>query len=141
DYEAVSYTWGTESHNRPITIDEKRFYVSPTLKQALKQFHNAAGLRCLWIDAICINQADLEERNQQIQFMARIYRNSSRLLVWLGVSASNSDYAMKFLEELGDQEVEDQNRFLEWIEIDSIASLISRPWFTRTWILQEFVLA
>lgn len=174
DYEAVSYTWGTESHNRPITINGKRFYVSPTLKQALKQFRkripkmtarnfswtgerrtggqdNAAGLRCLWIDAICINQTDLEERNQQIQFMARIYRNSSRLLVWLGVSASNSDNAMKFLEELGDQDVQDQSRLLKWIEsqtklkkfptlVDSIASLISRPWFTRTWILQEFVL-
>jgi hypothetical protein len=41
--------------------------------------------RTLWVDAVCIDQADDEERSEQVQMMSRIYKNASRVLVWLGL--------------------------------------------------------
>ena len=46
-------------------------------------------LRRLWIDAICINQASLKEKNQQVPMMADIYGGAARVLVWLELGAQD----------------------------------------------------
>ena len=53
--------------------------------------------RTLWIDALCINQRDIEERNAQVSIMSDIYRQADILSVWLGEAADNSDLVMEVL--------------------------------------------
>jgi len=38
----------------------------------------------LWIDAICINQGDPEEKNQQLNIMVDIYAEAEETLIWMG---------------------------------------------------------
>jgi hypothetical protein len=40
--------------------------------------------RVLWIDALCINQEDEEERDRQVGFMGELYSNARTVLAWLG---------------------------------------------------------
>ncbi|KAK0716135.1 heterokaryon incompatibility, partial [Lasiosphaeris hirsuta] len=54
----------------------------------------------VWIDSICINQEDDHERAQQVQLMKRVYQQSTRTVVWLGVGTAQTDSAMRFLREL-----------------------------------------
>src|SRR6266536_3278017 len=56
--------------------------------------------RCLWIDALCINQADLLERNHQVRLMSRIYGEASHVIAWLGLADNDSDLAIEALKRL-----------------------------------------
>src|SRR5436189_4700620 len=47
-------------------------------------FRDEKNVRYLWADAISINQNHKEERNEQVSRMREIYRQCSRLLIWLG---------------------------------------------------------
>jgi hypothetical protein len=64
-------------------------------------------VRTIWIDAICINQQDISERTQQVQFMRCIYENAEQVLIWLGEGVASSGIAMHVLEELGECEEND----------------------------------
>lgn len=110
-------------------------------------------MRLLWIDALCINQGDIKERNQQIQRMRFIYSQSTRLVVWLGEQSEDSDLAIDTAIEItsyiqqGNQEPESDI----WSKQQSLPSLITkscalaklffRPWFSRAWIVQEYVVS
>lgn len=107
-YEALSYVWGSTDNPQSITVrdcpisydddDEPSdpttapartksagtLSVTRNLHEALVQLRDRFIDRVLWIDAICINQADLDERSCQVASMARIYAIASRVLVWLG---------------------------------------------------------
>lgn len=54
----------------------------------------------MWIDAICINQAETEERNAQVSLMREIYEKAERVVVWIGEEAAESNRAMSFLKEM-----------------------------------------
>lgn len=103
-YEALSYVWGSTDNPQsiivrdcPISYDDDdespatapakkvgTLSVTRNLHEALVQLRDRFIDRVLWIDAICINQADLDERSCQVASMARIYAIASRVLVWLG---------------------------------------------------------
>jgi hypothetical protein len=72
-YEALSYVWGDLADKRPILMHGHIFSVTVNLQAALLRLRNHAMQRVLWIDAICINQDDQEEKAYQIQAMANIY--------------------------------------------------------------------
>jgi hypothetical protein len=112
-YEALSYTWGNPkgknslvpcrgdpSASYPIKVDEGYLKVGYNLIEALKQLRHDTNPRTLWIDAICINQDDSEEKNHQVKAMARIYSGASRVLAWLGEDDEYTDLAFDTLEEL-----------------------------------------
>jgi hypothetical protein len=83
-YEAPSYTWGSEDSQNAIVIDGKTFLISDNLWEALVRLRKPCKERFLWIDAICINQDDIPERNQQLRIMPHIYSRAQMVLVWLG---------------------------------------------------------
>jgi hypothetical protein len=112
-YEALSYTWGDPkgenslvpcrgdpSASYPVKIDEGYLKVAYNLMVALKHLRHDTNTRTLWIDAICINQHDDEEKNHQVKAMARIYSGASRVLAWLGEDDEYTDLAFETLEEL-----------------------------------------
>ncbi|KAI6088155.1 heterokaryon incompatibility protein-domain-containing protein [Hypoxylon rubiginosum] len=94
-YVALSYCWGDESEDESILIDGQIFKVRPNLLAALKAVNSflvrtGAAEKFVWIDAICINQCDDEEKSVQVQRMHHIYRHAERVLVWLGEEYDNS---------------------------------------------------
>ena len=90
-YEAISYTWGEPTRTSQVLIDGKVFLVTTNLFLALQRCMRLLKKRFLWADAICINQEDLEERNQQVALMKDIYQHADSVLVHLGLSAEKSE--------------------------------------------------
>ncbi|KAH6666782.1 heterokaryon incompatibility protein-domain-containing protein, partial [Halenospora varia] len=88
-YEALSYTWGVKSSidkKHSIYVNGYRQSVTPNLHSALSSLRHHSRSRTLWVDTICINQADVQERCHQILLMARIYAGASKVLIYLGPS-------------------------------------------------------
>ncbi|KPA35126.1 heterokaryon incompatibility protein [Fusarium langsethiae] len=83
-YEALSYCWGDTTELLKIKCNDQEFQVTENLFSALQHLRHEIYKRTLWIDAICINQKDLEERQSQVLLMKDIYTRSKRVVVWLG---------------------------------------------------------
>ncbi len=101
-YVALSYVWGSEAEFGPprhIYVDGKKFVVGENLYAAIRHrvdFPKPEDpLISWWIDAICINQADNQEKAQQIAMMQNIYRNAMFVLVWLGETTDQSHQALQ----------------------------------------------
>ncbi|KAK0125709.1 hypothetical protein ONS95_000289 [Cadophora gregata] len=69
-FEAFSYTWGEQTDKYTIYINDLNFEVSCNLRHALENLRNVGApcsvARVLWIDAICIDQKNIPERNEQV---------------------------------------------------------------------------
>lgn len=145
-YEALSYTWGDQRTLRPVTIQgrKRRFlYITENLEAALRHLRYPKAIRLLWIDALCINQSDLEERAFQVMRMGDIFSRAKNVCIWLGNSADCSDEALQFVDEVShleklDKLVKDCESIKLW---QALAALMKRPWFSRRWIIQEVAFA
>lgn len=84
EFEALSYFWGNEEADRTLSIDNTPFSIKPNLETALRELSKGKVERLLWIDAICINQTDLNERNAQVRMMSSIYRSAAQVIIWIG---------------------------------------------------------
>jgi len=83
-YEALSYVWGDPTLTTQILVDDCPLEMTINLAVALRQIRQSSKTRVLWIDAICIDQADSTEKTHQVKLMGNIYRASQHCLVWLG---------------------------------------------------------
>ncbi|RYP71291.1 hypothetical protein DL771_004868 [Monosporascus sp. 5C6A] len=83
-FEALSYRWGDNDDPKTILVDGMRFRVGRNLWDALRFLRGRAENTPYWIDALCINQEDTEERNRQLRMMGHIYFRASTVVVWLG---------------------------------------------------------
>jgi len=107
-YEALSYAWGDPAERRRIYVqNHETWTVEPSFLDVTEQLHIAlhylrdpAFPRLMWIDAICIDQANLQERAVQVRFMANTYAHASRVIVWLGEEADDSTRTLGRIEEL-----------------------------------------
>ncbi|KAL8846895.1 MAG: hypothetical protein Q9221_008035 [Calogaya cf. arnoldii] len=177
-YAALSYTWGNPlssdlqgaphwpNHFSDLVFkDGQKVSIGQNLSAALKSFHQMCICGDFWIDAICINQKDMEERNLQVAIMGDIYASAENVIVWLGESDWNSQVALVFLEKfmpkLKDlkqhEEGEDETFSYSFSDprlydrigepmireeiLDGLASFLERAWFKRAWTSQEIVLA
>jgi hypothetical protein len=103
-YWAVSYVWGAQSNSnsrREIVVDGRLFLITANLHAALRQFRATMITSIhLWVDAICINQADDNEKSAQIPLMRDIYHLALGVQVWLGEATSESDRVLRFIGDL-----------------------------------------
>jgi len=84
-YEALSYVWGDEKNTRSIFLDGRVWNVTASLESALRHLRREDETdRILWVDALCINQGNTVERNQQVSVMRDIYETAQDVLVWFG---------------------------------------------------------
>lgn len=85
-YEAISYVWGNPKDTVEILIGPERqpLLVTRNLFELLNVFRYPDKARMMWADAVCINQADLDERGSQVAMMGAIYSTCERCDVWLG---------------------------------------------------------
>ncbi|MCJ1315428.1 hypothetical protein MMC15_000747 [Xylographa vitiligo] len=144
-YEALSYAWGEPAGLLTIDVDGLQFPVFSNLQIALAHLRSDVVGRVLWIDAICIEQLNDKEKSNQIQKMREIYRGATRVLVWLGPAAEDSDLAMNLIPKISTIvlddipfHIEDEEKRKAW---DALLRLFRRPWWTRCWVIQEIAAA
>lgn len=142
---ALSYTWNQSSRRRHIDCDGMDLEIGENLwhflhefrkKHSIQQYQSAELERkvpCLWIDAICIDQSNLEERNQQVAQMRDVYTSAESVIVWLGVAQGNEELVYLLAKHPDLHEVKQFQ--------DELLVLLNKPYFTRVWVVQEFVLA
>lgn len=148
-YEALSYVWGDANDCTPIRVGSGILNITWNLFGALQALSPRKSRRTIWIDALCINQKDANERNHQVLFMKDIFTRASRVLIWLGPAADDSDAVMDYIKALGPLP---ENFWEDWytrkpctlpsvalhpVALQSINAFFCRPWFTRVWVIQE----
>lgn len=153
-YGALSYCWGKDPADNKILCNGSVFHATPSLEHSLKRLR--AGFRAgeredwIWADAICINQQDVEEKEAQVWMMHRIYSAASTVYADLGSLAGYSipvgdGLVVRFEDSssgLGAQDIFSQtDNPAHPLHFRTVLNALSRPWFTRTWIIQEIVLA
>ena len=155
-YIALSYTWGDAKDRRLISIDDHQLSVSASLYSAIRRIRCIGDHRPLWADAICINQGDIHEREFQVGMMGQVYRQAQLVIADIGEETNDSElglnHGMRIYEAL--TRLDKSVRIISCDEYDSHglpplgdvgwaawSRLLTRPWFTRLWIIQEFALA
>lgn len=161
--DARSRTATSPKHWPAVAV--RRMPIRPNLELALREFRPTAKWelwdRFFWIDAICINQDHDMEKAKQVRHMDKVYRGQE-VHIWLGGPSAKSDLALDLIEEIqrlpwknymtlkrddpfdvanlpaGAGRLVSLERRDHW---HAIWDLLSRPWFTRRWIVQETVLA
>lgn len=134
EYEALSYVWGPPTPSSHLFLNEHRMSITPNLDCALRHLRKVDSNRVLWVDALCINQEDMDEKVSQIKMMQGIYMLASGVLVWLGPGTPETESAMKAIEKFDKQAWQTYEFQVNFMEI------MYRDWFTRIWVVQEFVL-
>jgi hypothetical protein len=82
-YEAISYTWDGQETDQVIIVDGSRLLVTENARRIIESRVSSQRTRCLWIDAICINQKDELEKSTQVSIMGKIYSSAAVVTVWL----------------------------------------------------------
>jgi hypothetical protein len=147
-YYALSYCWGKKEPRFPISLNGREHWVVPNLFDAFQRLRDrddVAG-RLIWIDALCIDQDDEEEKASQVNLMGEIYKKASKTFVWLGEHEHASHLAMDLLNSVTEENIrnilEDKSKSkrmeLAWV---ALRALFERPYWSRVWILQEVVLS
>jgi Heterokaryon incompatibility protein (HET) len=147
-YEAVSWCWGREKQDQLLRLHKNdkvyAFYISKNLKTALWALRKNDEVRQLWIDAICIDQKNTKERNEQVPKMDRIYGSAKSVAIWLGDADEDSKLAMDFIKNQVlsiwgfDMLIENREMAQQWA---AFIKLMKRPWFSRRWVVQEIALS
>ncbi|KAG4443713.1 hypothetical protein IFR05_000802 [Cadophora sp. M221] len=163
-YEALSYVWGPFDESDPdfIFLNENGFVVTSNLWRALYSLRRQNTNRVLWIDAISIDQDDLNERSSQVQLMRDIYKAASGTVVWLGDELPYTDRTFDLLKSLsagwgGSSDASHevvQKRVSELHQIlltdDKVRRIVQRgvygdigqrDFWTRIWVVQEVALS
>jgi hypothetical protein len=147
-YDALSYTWGLAScPHYPILLNGRTFLARENLWLALYQLQNTAEPVVIWIDAICIDQENTQERDHQVRMMKAIYEQANHVLVWLGPSYRQSKLAFQLVCEIHDHRREDDwvTQRLQLLDIPkclkALGDLFSREYWKRIWIVQELTVA
>ncbi|KAF5251167.1 hypothetical protein FANTH_3711 [Fusarium anthophilum] len=95
-YSALSYVWGDTSQQEYILVNRVLFRIRRNLYQALTQLRSNGVLGWLWIDSLCIQQNNIDEKSYQVGLMKAIFSSASRVYSWLGESTRSTDIAMDF---------------------------------------------
>ncbi|KAH8596886.1 heterokaryon incompatibility protein-domain-containing protein [Bisporella sp. PMI_857] len=162
-YVAISYAWGNPTTTHQIQCDGKELGVTANVIDLLKNIRHSNEDKVIWIDALCIDQSNIEERTQQVKLMWQIYSKADSVIVWLGANRDEPSILSSFLLKLSRafrefkrrQSLEDQPEPVisdaeilkktgtlptspEWI---AVKRLFERQWFHRLWVIQEVALS
>jgi len=152
DYIALSYTWGDLALLKQVAIDTSYYLeVSANCYAALRRFRSKEKTVLVWIDAMCINQEDVEERTKQVRKMGQIYTSASQVLVYLGDEADDSGRIFEHIQGVCSRRPVngyptarlrnlDLGRHCDEGLIKIAWAIMRRPWFSRVWVLQEVFL-
>ncbi|KAJ8126358.1 hypothetical protein O1611_g7280 [Lasiodiplodia mahajangana] len=147
-YTALSYVWGQDDAKYGILVGDCLLEVRANLFSALCSLRREDRNVRLWVDALCINQDDINERNHQVQQMRRIYSSALETIIYLGdlYGGYTEQQAWSFLERYAARTMNEDG------DLDSdlpakkerqvfLYEVLGRPWFQRLWVLQEAVVS
>lgn len=161
-YAALSYAWGEQGSTSPIAVngtplEDASVPLTRNLYTHLYRLRELEYTELLWIDALCINQSDTEEKQHQVALMANIFRNAQEVLVGLDEANTSFDEAKAdhelvraVLEQLGEgSHVHEMSSLTGTSLMSSGDSCVVRAlcrvsdsaWFQRVWVVQEVCLA
>lgn len=168
DYEALSYVWGDPNDLVPITCNGVSIQITRKLQNALWRLRDATTSKTIWADALCMNQADTEEKNIHVPLMGRVYSRATNTVVYIGeVSREDADRAKDAMTKVGDfydslhvpsSAPADKSVSMATITIgllirklrecdpldldwNDIKKFFEATWFERIWCVQEITLA
>jgi len=161
-YEAVSYCWGPIVLSHDLNCDSRVIQITSTVHTMLQHLRKREKPRFLWIDAICINQNDNEEKAYQVQLMGEVYQQAEKVHVWLGEGNSQDRLpevfalfrALAVIEDIpppSSSQSWERVRLVSRVDPvllvrsdsilqEAVGRFLLRPWFQRRWILQEVAL-
>ncbi|KAF7536165.1 hypothetical protein G7054_g4760 [Neopestalotiopsis clavispora] len=152
-YYCLSYTWGSSTETVDCYMSGQMISIRDTLRECLVNLRRKEHIIVLWVDAICINQDDVAERNRQVPRMGEIFYNAAAVICYVGDSAEKSDEAFDLADSL-QSPLPRRNALGDWEAATSYSSeadfatacaalyrLLTRPYFQRVWIIQEIALA
>ncbi|KAK0655149.1 heterokaryon incompatibility protein-domain-containing protein [Cercophora newfieldiana] len=155
-YEALSYVWGAPNRTHTLECNGRKVLITETLDKALRRLRRQDRDRRLWIDQICIDQGNLEERTHQVYIMKQIYQRANKVISWLGPDVSHqAPLASELIERI--LHLKDiyqkhpktvhfpTNRQLKKLGLPSrgspswgaLEALLQHQYFERVWVLQE----
>jgi hypothetical protein len=164
-YTALSYAWGNGNGNRPICIGDTIVKVSITLEAALQELRDEQEDLMLWVDQLCINQEDEEEKGHQVKEMKNIYAHAAHVIAWIGVAADNSDLILAHLTSIGERAPKStkalNKKSFQYLINRTFAGILpaianpqtleavsigfeqfcQRPYWRRLWVIQEYSVA
>ena len=174
-YIALSYVWGDPNNSHPVMVNGQNFNVTQNLNEALLHiyklssiFEQGLGQRSeggqvhlfLWIDALCINQRDIDERSKQISRMTQIFSSAFTVLVWLGTSEEleldqlDFEHLLYYLElvlpyldfpksiSTSPYSISQREPEKNLVRLRHVyRKIIECDWFSRVWVLQEHALS
>jgi hypothetical protein len=158
DYTAISYTWGNRKDLIVCYICSPSglLYACPLTESAgdaIRSISAHVDLPSIfiWIDQVCIDQENPEEKATQVSLMKKIYERAGNIIVWLGPESDNSHLVIEKIREVsafpndGKQipwaqyrEVADSDDFQKDASLwEAMWKFLTREWFSRAWVLQE----
>jgi hypothetical protein len=159
-YTALSYVWGDPDNTKTILLNDLPFQVTTNLASALHGLRDDQRPLRLWADAVCIDQSNIPERNDQVKLMKDIYTMAHQTVAYLGESNEEIVQAFEALqanegEDLLSSSSSSPNPHVQLSPINTVgnsaeilrlqgvvaAQILTRPWFDRVWIYQELVLS
>lgn len=132
-YGALSYTWGTSENSAEILVNNQVLDVAWNLYDALYHLRLSEKDRYLWVDTVCIDQSNNEERGHQVRLMGSIYQEANSVLIWLGCSREQTNCLFDIFAQRNHNAFDE----LSSSQASQLEILLQRPWFSRVWILQE----
>jgi Heterokaryon incompatibility protein (HET) len=179
-FDALSYTWGSpqspilsavttaifwDTADITIFCNGKRLFIALNLEDALCMLQktdwiseNVPKQRYIWIDALCIDQTNLSEREAQVSLMGELFRKATTVIAWLGDEDSSTSDAFTVVDRLSSVAQERLSSIktddflvaeaypqklgitpvlpMQWL---AFTAFMHRPYFSRVWIVQEAV--
>lgn len=140
-FEAVSYAWATEdgddSLSQIVTCRKGTIPVTKSCEAALRRLRRQHRRRHLWVDAICIDQCNIQERNHQVGFMSTIFATASQVVIYLGAGNNSTDKVLDYLNETDEGGARVRRHGFS----TDVNNFLKHRWLDRVWVLQEIALA
>lgn len=146
-YFALSYTWGLEPSTYLIKVNGRDVWIRPNLWSFLRYAQQYLRGKEIWVDAICINQDDISEKNQQVAMMGKTYAGAEKVVGWVHNPAlsnanhdCNTDSSKLLADMVKSRKIVCGRKKLE-LASSALICLIALPYWSRAWIVQELELA
>lgn len=147
--ESLSYVWGDPTITLPISLEGREFQITKNLETALRHLRYENRPRVIWVDALCVDQHNTDERNHQVALMHRIYKSALVVIAWLGEETDGSSVAFDTLEEIArdprlhllpPKEPCLRQEYMDQDHMSALLMLMRNDWWQRVWTVQEAVL-
>jgi hypothetical protein len=157
-YETISYVCGDQTVKATINLHGSEVRVPATSEAALRRMRRSDRSRTLWIDAICINEADVAERGHQVGIMYEIYTHTRHNCIYLGPDDGSMPKVIKSMESMLREISVETRDYVDFNEMtldtsgrpkssdapfsidinrSGLLQFFENPWFSRLWVVQE----